>query len=282
MAKTVLITGCSSGIGQATAKHFLAEGWNVAATARSLESIENWPRSRSLLRLQLDVTDEASIARAVEATLARFEAIDVLINNAGYGLFGPVEGATAEEFEAIFRTNVFGTVAMIRHVLPSMRQSKSGTIINMSSVAGRIGTAFLAPYHATKFAVEGLSESLRFELESHGIKVKIVEPGHFKSDFLTRSLRWTSHGAYEPQFGNMKGWIEGSGAKAAETSEVAKVIFRAASDGSKRLRYQAGAGVLMALHALLPDGIWRKMVGAGMNRAPRARQSPDARTSPSA
>jgi NAD(P)-dependent dehydrogenase (short-subunit alcohol dehydrogenase family) len=185
MTKTILITGCSSGIGFVTGQLFAARGWNVAATSRNIAALKSLAPLGTVLPLRLDVTDEDSIREAVAATEKRFGTIDVLVNDAGYGLFGPIEGATAEQFEAQFRTNVFGVVAMIRHVLPLMRKHRSGTIINMSSLAGRFGSPFLAPYSASKYALEGLSESLRFELMPHNIRVKLVEPGHFKSDFIT-------------------------------------------------------------------------------------------------
>jgi NAD(P)-dependent dehydrogenase (short-subunit alcohol dehydrogenase family) len=270
MARTVFITGCSSGIGRVTAQYFAAQGWNVAATSRNPASIWDWAKDERILGLPLDVNDESSIASAVAAALGRFGTIDVLVNNAGFGLFGPIEGATAEQFESQFRTNVFGTVAVIRHVLPSMRQKRSGTIINMSSIAGRFGSAFLAPYTASKYAIEGLTESLRFELEAHRIRVKLVEPGHFKSDFITRSLQWCTHPAYEPQQSNMFGWIRGSVARAKDPVIVAKTVFRAANDSSGRLRYPVGGGALRFFHAILPDAVWRRMLGAGMNRAPRS------------
>src|SRR5580704_19110795 len=133
MARVVLITGCSAGIGRLTAELFAARGWSVAATARRPEEIS----LDNVTPLRMDVTDEASIASAVASTVDRFGAIDVLVNNAGYGLFGPLEGATAAEFEAQFRTNVLGPVSVIRHVLPLMRARRSGDIVHVSSIAGR-------------------------------------------------------------------------------------------------------------------------------------------------
>jgi NAD(P)-dependent dehydrogenase (short-subunit alcohol dehydrogenase family) len=272
MAKTVLITGSSSGIGRATAQLFAARGWNVSATARNPGSLETWKGVPNVLALGLDVTNEASIGVAVSATAARFGTIDVLVNNAGYGLFGPLEGIPPGQFEAQFRTNVFGAVAMIRHVLPLMRVRHSGTIVNVSSAAGRFGSAFLSPYTATKYAIEGLSESLRFELKAFGVRVKLVEPGHFKSDFLTRNLQWSEHIAYEPQVSNMKAWVARSVDGVPGPEEVAEVIYKAATDHSGRLRYLANARLLLAMHAILPDLLWRWMVGAGMNRPPKGRK----------
>lgn len=272
MAQTVLITGASSGIGRATAQYFAQKGWNVSATARYPVSDSIWGQAGNTITPRLDVTDEASIASAITATLERFGTIDVVVNNAGYGLFGPLEGTTAEQFEAAFRTNVFGTVNVIRQILPHMRQRRSGTIVNVSSVAGRVGTPYLAPYHATKYAVEGLSESLRFELHAHNIRVKVIEPGHFKSDFVTRGLETSNHSAYEKPWSNLKGWIAKSIERAKDPSIVAETIFDAVNDTSDRLRYTVGGG-LLALRAILPDELWRWMMRLSMSRTPRGVQT---------
>ncbi len=271
--ETVLITGCSSGIGLLAARLFAARGWNVAATARHPAALEGLASDR-LLVVPLDVVDEASIAAAVSATVDRFGAIDVLVNNAGFGVFGPLEAVTAEQLEAQFRVNVFGTAAMIRHVLPVMRRQHGGTIVNMSSIGGRIATPFVPAYYSTKFAVEGLSEALRFELKAHGIRVKLIEPAHFKTAFIQRSLQqWVGHPSYEPQVSNMKAWVADADARAPQASPVAEMIFKAATDASDRLRYPVRGGLLLAIHALLPDAVWRAMLGAGMNRMPKARRA---------
>ena len=271
MAQTVLITGASSGIGRATAQYVSQKGWNVSATARYPVSDSIWGQAGNTITPRLDVTDEASINSSVAATLERFGAIDAVVNNAGYGLFGPLEGTTAEQFEAAFRTNVFGTVNVIRQVLPHMRQRHSGTIVNVSSIAGRVGTPFLSPYHATKYAVEGLSESLRFELHAHNIRVKVIEPGHFKSDFLTRGLAWSAHSAYERPLSNLKGWMAKYVERAKDPSIVAEVIFDAVTDPSDWLRYGVGAG-LLNMRAILPDALWRRMMSVSINRPPRSPQ----------
>ncbi len=271
MAQTVLITGASSGIGRATAEVFARKGWNVSATARNPVDESIWGRPGNTISPKLDVTDEVSIASAVAATLERFGAIDVLVNNAGYGLFGPVEGTTSEQLEAVFRTNVFGTANVIRQVLPHMRRRRSGVIVNVSSVAGRVGIPYLAPYNATKFAVEGLSESLRFELESHNIRVKLIEPGTFKSNFASRGLEWSKHAAYQPQLSNLMTRVNKTVERAKDPSIVAEAIFDAANDTSNRLRYSVGGGV-MAIRAILPDAVWRWIMGLGMNRRPRSPQ----------
>src|SRR5439155_23826419 len=157
-------SGCSSGIGLLTARLFAERGWNVVATARHVETLSDLPPDR-VLTLALDVVDESSIAKAIAATVERFGAIDVLVNNAGFGVFGPLEAISGAALEEQFRVNVFGMAAMIRHVLPVMRRQRRGTIVNMSSIGGRIATPYVSAYYATKYAVEGLSESLRYELK---------------------------------------------------------------------------------------------------------------------
>jgi NAD(P)-dependent dehydrogenase (short-subunit alcohol dehydrogenase family) len=268
MAKTVLISGCSSGIGRMTAELFAARGWNVAATARDATPLASWLTGANVIALQLDVTDEASIASAVATAARRFGAIDVLVNNAGYGLFGPLEGSAPAQFEAQFRTNVFGIVSMIRAVLPGMRERRSGTVVNVGSLAGRIAMPFATGYNATKFAVEGLSESLRYELKLHGILVKIVEPAHFKTGFFERSLQSTDHPAYRDAYKNYMGWVRHEDSKSPGPRAVAETILRAAGDSSGRLRYPVKAGLIVTARALLPDALWRAFMGAGMTRRP--------------
>lgn len=183
--KTWFITGASRGFGARIAQRALAQGDNVVATARSpgavTQQLGEHPR---LLAIALDVTDEAQAITAVASAIACFGRIDVLLNNAGFGLLGAVEEATAAEVEAVYRTNVFGLLAVTRAVLPYMRAERSGRILNISSIGGyRAGPGF-GVYSSTKFAVEGLSESLHAELAPLGIHVTVIEPGYFRTDFL--------------------------------------------------------------------------------------------------
>jgi len=269
MAKTVLITGSSSGIGSVTAELFAKRGWQVAATARNPTPLEKWAQAQNITALPLDVTDELSISSAVTDVVNRFGTIDVLVNNAGYGLFGPLEGATPEQVEAQFRTNVLGVTSMIRHVLPIMRERRSGTIVNISSIGGRIAAPFACVYHASKFAIEGLSESLRYELSLHGIRVKLVEPAHFKTGFIGRALQRSDHAAYREQFENYMLWVNKEDEHAPGPGPVAEAIFRAATDTSARLRYPVKGGLVLVLSKILPDAVWRSLLGAGMTRRPK-------------
>jgi len=268
MARTILITGASSGIGRLTAELAAKRGWRVAATARDPRAIAetNGPDFEAFA---LDVTSEESIAAAVAAVVARFGGIDVLVNNAGFGTFGALEGATAEQVETQIRTNVTGAIAMIRHVLPIMRAAGSGAIVNVSSVGGRTAAPFASLYHASKFAIEGLSESLRFEASLHGIRVKLVEPAHFKTGFIGRSLVMTQHPAYAAALDNYMLWVRKEDESAPSPEPVAEAILRAAEDTSARLRYPVKGAVILAMTRLLPDGFWRPLLAAGMTRRPK-------------
>jgi NAD(P)-dependent dehydrogenase (short-subunit alcohol dehydrogenase family) len=180
-----MITGAARGIGARIAEAALARGEAVVATSRDAASVQKrFPGSDALLALPLDVTDEAQAAAAVQAALARFGRIDVLVNNAGYGLLGAVEEATADEVRRLYDTNVFGLLNVTRAVLPAMRARRSGHVVNISSLGGYQSGPGFGVYCSTKFAVEGLSEALHGELAPLGIHVKVVEPGYFRTDFL--------------------------------------------------------------------------------------------------
>jgi len=180
---TVLITGASGGIGEATAQYFLQRGWRVCATARFPEKLGSWSQRSEVIRLALDVTKQDSIRSAIAESMRLAGKIDVVVNNAGVGLAGPLEAIPMDEIEAHFQTNVFGGVRMIQEILPFFRTQNHGVIVNISSVAGTFGVPFLSPYCAGKFAMEGLSESLYYELLPFNIRIKLVEPGGIKTRF---------------------------------------------------------------------------------------------------
>jgi NAD(P)-dependent dehydrogenase (short-subunit alcohol dehydrogenase family) len=241
--KTVLITGASSGIGKATAQHFQAQGWNVIATMRSPQNETELTALDHVLVTRLDVTDQASIDAAVAEGLARFGAIDALVNNAGYGAYGPLEAFSIEGIRRQFDTNVIGLIATTKAVLPHMRAAKSGTIVNISSIGGKMTFPLGTLYHGTKFAVEGLSEALHYELEPFGVRVKIVEPGMIKTDFGGRSFDFQNDENLVEYQGTVAKVLEAFGAvggAASEPSLVAEVIWTAVTDGTDRLRYTAG------------------------------------------
>lgn len=183
------ITGASTGFGRELAEQTLANGDQVVATARRPEQIADLAAqySATCLAQQLDVTDTASISAAVQAAIARFGRIDVLVNNAGYGLAGAIEEATEDEYMPVFATNVFGLVDVTRALLPQFRKQRAGNIVNLSSIGGLIGSPGWGYYNASKFAVNGFSEALAAELAPLGVYVTVVEPGPFRTDFLGRS-----------------------------------------------------------------------------------------------
>lgn len=188
---TWLITGCSSGLGRSLADAVLDAGFNAVVTARDVRSVQDLASAHpdTAVATALDVTDKAQVDAAVKLAEERFGSVDVLVNNAGHGYRAAVEEGDDAEVAALFATNVFGTVAMIKAVLPGMRARRSGTILNVSSIAGRLAAPGSGYYSATKFAVEGLSDALRKELAPLGIRVTIVEPGAFRTDFAGRSLQ---------------------------------------------------------------------------------------------
>lgn len=185
---TWFVTGASRGLGLAAVKHLLGRGDNVAATTRSAERLRaalDGVATANLLPLEVQLTDEASVARSVEETVARFGGIDVIVNNAGYGYLGAVEETTDVDVQRMLDVQVRGTWNVIREALPGLRTAGSGHIINISSILGLLSFPGWGLYCAGKFAIEGLSESLAAEVADHGIAVTIVEPGYFDTDFLT-------------------------------------------------------------------------------------------------
>ena len=184
MPKTILITGCSSGIGHSTATFFASNGWNVIATMRTLEKETQLNLIPNILVVKLDVTNIDSIKKAITDGVARFGRIDAIVNNAGFAVAGPFEPATTEQIKKQFETNVFGLMNCIREILPAFRSQKNGVIINIASMGGRISFPYFSLYHSTKWAVDGFCESLQYELASFGIKVKIIEPGAIKQIFI--------------------------------------------------------------------------------------------------
>ena len=242
MKKTVLITGVSSGFGRAAVRLFVSNGWNVIATLRSPEKEAELASLPGVFVTRLDVTDKSSIEAAVAAGIDKFGQIDVLVNNAGYGTLGALEVASEAVIRQQFDVNVFGLIEVTKAVLPGMRARRSGVIINVSSVGGRVTFPFCTLYHATKFAVEGLTESLQYELNPFGIRLKIVEPGGYKTNFAGSSMGFYGVGGidgYQQPFDGFMGRL-GQWPMSENLGEVADVIFTAATDGSEKLRYPVG------------------------------------------
>jgi NAD(P)-dependent dehydrogenase (short-subunit alcohol dehydrogenase family) len=263
MTQTVFITGASSGIGRSTALYFLERGWNVAATMRSPDKAGDGLKGDRALALRLDVTDGESIQAATEQAFTRFGAVDVLVNNAGYGTVGPFEASTPEQVDRQIATNVTGLMNVTRAFLPHLRERRSGVIVNVASVGGRITFPLYSLYHATKWAVEGFSEALIYELEPFGIRVKIIEPGPIKTDFYDRSLDVMSKPgltAYDEFVARAMPALQKAGATAPGPEVVARVIYRAATDGRRRLRYPANSAGVLMLRRLLPTSLFMGVV----------------------
>jgi len=264
MEKIALITGTSSGFGMLAAVELARRGYRVIATMRDpgkagglREHAERAGAAERIEVRQLDVTDPASIERTVGEALRAYGKIDVLVNNAGFALGGYVEDVPMDEWRRQMETNFFGLVATAKSVIPSMRERRSGKIINIGSVSGRIGFPGLAPYSASKFAVEGFSECLRHELLPFGIRVVLVEPGSYKTSIWDKGLAQAPDPAASPYADRMKAFMNYA-RRAAESApdpqEVARLIGKIADDPSPRLRYPVGRGARAGVlaKALIP------------------------------
>ena len=277
--KTVLITGCSSGIGRAAAHAFNDEGWTVYATARNPADIETLGEAGCELAT-LDVTDQSDVDRVVDRILDEEGAIDALVNNAGYGQFGPIEDVSTEKVHEQFDVNVYGPHRLVKAVLPSMRRERDGTIVNVSSVAGRVTFPGGGVYSGSKFAVEAMSDALRNEVAEFGIDVVVVEPGPVKTNFSNRVRAEAGvdpdadddadddadaaadgvdrSGAYEEFYAMFEDaqLIGGDGPGAVEPELVAGAIYDAASATRPPARVQPGTAARVGVLArFLPDAV---------------------------
>lgn len=243
MKKTVLITGASSGFGKEASKLFQRKGWNVVATMRSPEKEEELSELENVLVTRLDVQDPVSIKKAVDNALKRFAKIDVVINNAGFGVMGVFESATKEQIKKQFDVNLFGLMDVTREVLPYLRANGSGVIINISSFGGRVALPFGSLYNSSKFAVEGLSEALWHELFKFNIAVKVIEPGSVPTNFRTASEMIRND---IPEYAPLIASLFANYAKSTEhlskatPEDVVNTIYEAATDGKVQLRYVVG------------------------------------------
>jgi NAD(P)-dependent dehydrogenase (short-subunit alcohol dehydrogenase family) len=271
VSKAVLVTGCSSGIGRATAEHLAKRGWTVYATARKLESIEDLGAQGCKL-LALDVTDETSMGAAVSAVEEAEGAIGVLVNNAGYSQSGAVEEVPLDQVRRQFETNVFGLIRMCQLCLPGMRGQAWGRIVNLSSMGGRMTFPGGGIYHATKHAVEAISDALRFEVRGFGIDVVVIEPGLIKTRFGETAVG-SIHEATPPEgpyaefnaavarmtAGAYEGGLSRFG---AGPEAVARKIERAISSGRPRTRYPvtASARLILTQRKMLTDRMWDRVM----------------------
>lgn len=246
MSKVWFITGATRGIGADIAKAALAAGDKVVSTGRQKESVTRaLGSSEHLLALSLDVTDEQQAQATVQAAISHFKQIDIVVNNAGFAVLGALEETTNAEVRRQFDTNVFGLLNVTRAVLPVMRARKSGHIFNLSSLAGFYGDAGVSSYCGTKFAVEGISESLAKEVAPLGIHVTIVEPGYFRTEFLTEnSVVYTDNiiAAYDATSGETRRATRAvDGKQANDPKKLAQALLRLANEQQPPLRFTAGA-----------------------------------------
>lgn len=259
--KTILITGASTGIGKETALLFAKNNWNVIATMRKPENETAFAAYSNVLLTSLDVMDEQSIQAAIEKGLEKFGKIDALFNNAGYALVGALEGMSAEQIKKQFDTNVFGLLNVTKAILPHFRANKAGMILNTSSMGGRITFPLYSIYHGTKWAVEGIMESLQFELNQHNIKVKNIEPGAIKTNFES-AINFVSHPAYENYAPRVHQNMLDTYDSAPGPEVVAKKVFKVANSTGNKMRFPVGGlgPVLIVLRWLLPLNWFLKLV----------------------
>jgi NAD(P)-dependent dehydrogenase (short-subunit alcohol dehydrogenase family) len=259
MSKVVFITGSYSGIGRATAEFFADEDWKVVATMRNpAERKSDLMEHENIDLVHLDVTDPDSIREAVRTAVEKHGHIDVLVNNAGYAVEGVFESATPEQAKKQFDTNVLGLMAVTREVLPVMREQNGGVIVNVSSIGGRMAFPMYTLYNSSKFAVEGFSEGLQYELRPHNIKVVLIEPGVIRTDFYGRSMVITKKEGltdYDGFADSARRGVERTGSKGSPPEIVAMCIYGAVNDGKWKLRYHAGrySGLMLTMRRLLPD-----------------------------
>lgn len=266
--KTVFITGVSSGIGKQTAKLFTEKGWNVIATMRYPQFEKELVNYKNMMLLPCDVTDLSSIQSAIDEGIQRFNRIDALVNNAGYYLIGPFETATSEQIERQINTNLIGLIETTKAIIPHFRKQESGTIINISSIAGVTTVPMQTLYHATKWGVEGFSESLQYELRPFSIKVKIIEPGVINTDFYGRSMTIMGNPKikeYDAYSNKVISNLIRNGKKGSSPQGVAETIYKAANDNRNKMRYPTGKSKnLVVLRKVLPYRLFSFLIRNAM------------------
>jgi len=254
MTRTVLITGCSSGIGEATAREFDDRGWKVYATARNPDDVDVGDE-----HLELDVTDEQEVDDAVETAVENEGRIDAVVNNAGDPLVGAVEETDIEEARSQFDVNFHGPHRLVRATLPHMRRQGDGTVVNVSSLAGRVAPPGMGTYSASKHALEALSDALRVEVSGFGVDVVLVEPGPIETDFVEDTVEELDYdGAYAEVHESLRGYAESimTSPQAVPPEKVARKIANAAEEDDPKARYTVGRGSrLLASAEYLPSSV---------------------------
>jgi len=260
--KTIFITGASTGLGKATAQLFQNNGWKVIATMRNPEAASDLAALENVTVLPLDVTNFDQIQSTVKQTLELTD-VDVVFNNAGYGLMGPLEALKDDQIARQLNTNLLGVIRVTQAFIPYFREKNNGMFISTTSIGGLIAFPLNSIYHATKWALEGWSESMAFELNQFGIDIKTVSPGGIKTDFVSRSLDSASSPAYEDMMNSLLSKMEGMMEAASTPEQIAEVVYEAATDGKKQLRYVAGedAKAIYAQRLELGDEAFREQFG---------------------
>ena len=274
---TILITGASSGIGKVTCLHLAERGYTVIGTSRSLDRLaalfdEAEDRGLKVYGVELDMNSDDSVDSVMPALISQFGSIDALVNNAGFGVWGPIQSLSIDELKTQFEANFFGAVRMIHAVLPGMIERGAGRIVNISSVLGRLGTPFNGAYVASKFALEGISESLRIELAPLGVPVSVVEPGLFETDFQKNQLRAARADdpgmAYAPYVRLYNERDSRFDHMAADPIRVARVIEKIVRSRHPRFRYPVGpdARVGMVGARFLPERLFHAVLSRATMR----------------
>ncbi|MGG3736922.1 oxidoreductase [Aeribacillus pallidus] len=266
------VTGASSGFGLLTCVALAGEGYRVLASMRNLDNkgrLEAVAKEAGVTNqmeiVQLDVTDFSAVETVIQDVMDRYGRIDLLVNNAGYATGGFTEELAVEEWRRQFETNFFGLVAVTKAVLPSMRERRSGKIVNISSISGRIGFPSMGPYAASKFAVEGFSESLRLEMLPYGVHVVLIEPGSYKTDIWSKGLGAVTINPNSPYVKKVKSiwkYVNHVADTAPPPDEVIQQIVQVAKSPSPKLRYPVGKGVKLGiiLKNVLPWNWWERMI----------------------
>jgi len=261
--KVIFITGSSSGLGRAAARLFASRGWKVIATMRNPNSEKELTKIGGVMPMALDTTDVQQIQRVAEQVVSS-GGVDVVFNNAGYGLAGALEGLTDDQILRMVNTNMLGAIRTTKAFIPHFREKRSGLFINTTSIGGLMTVPFNSIYHATKWALEGWSESMAFELGQFGIGMKTIEPGGTKTDFFTRSFDTGRHSAYDALVDKVMGVITDPKQMATYSTpeQIAEVVYEAATDEKDQLRYVAGedAKAMYAMRLQMGDEAFRKAI----------------------
>ncbi|MRX40027.1 SDR family NAD(P)-dependent oxidoreductase [Flavobacterium sp. LC2016-23] len=254
MQKTIFITGASSGLGKATALLFQSKGWQVIATMRNPEKENELNTLENVIVLPLDVTNASQIDHTVKSVTEKYT-VDVVMNNAGYGLIGALEALTDEQIFRQIETNLMGVIRVTKAFTAHFREKRSGIFLNITSTFGLMGFPTCSVYSATKFAVDGFSESLASELVQFGIQVKVIAPGGMQTDFAIRSMETGQHDAYEKLTAEVsKGYSAEQLANYTKVEDVAKIVYEATTDGKNQMRYVAGNDAVTLYNERIQSG----------------------------